>query len=142
MEIVGVEPTTPCLQSRCSSQLSYTPVLVFSSDNCVSLRSSVGHYHQVTPSFLFRLSRKTSKTNFGYPSVEDPFLIRGCKGRHYFLISKSFFKNFSIFISLRQSSKELSAFSAAPLSEWECKGTTFFFTSKSFLDNDRDEKRS
>ena len=28
MEIVGVEPTTPCLQSRCSSQLSYTPVLI------------------------------------------------------------------------------------------------------------------
>ena len=27
VEIVGVEPTTPCLQSRCSSQLSYTPML-------------------------------------------------------------------------------------------------------------------
>ena len=27
VEIVGVEPTTPCLQSRCSSQLSYTPIL-------------------------------------------------------------------------------------------------------------------
>ena len=27
VEIVGVEPTTPCLQSRCSSQLSYTPVM-------------------------------------------------------------------------------------------------------------------
>ena len=26
VEIVGVEPTTPCLQSRCSSQLSYTPL--------------------------------------------------------------------------------------------------------------------
>ena len=26
VEIVGVEPTTPCLQSRCSSQLSYTPI--------------------------------------------------------------------------------------------------------------------
>ena len=25
VEIDGVEPTTPCLQSRCSSQLSYTP---------------------------------------------------------------------------------------------------------------------
>ena len=25
VEIVGVEPTTPCLQGRCSSQLSYTP---------------------------------------------------------------------------------------------------------------------
>ena len=28
VEIVGVEPTTLCLQSRCSSQLSYTPKLV------------------------------------------------------------------------------------------------------------------
>ncbi len=27
VEIVGVEPTTLCLQSRCSSQLSYTPLL-------------------------------------------------------------------------------------------------------------------
>ena len=25
VEVDGVEPTTPCLQSRCSSQLSYTP---------------------------------------------------------------------------------------------------------------------
>jgi hypothetical protein len=26
VEVMGLEPTTPCLQSRCSSQLSYTPV--------------------------------------------------------------------------------------------------------------------
>ena len=25
MELMGLEPTTPCLQSRCSSQLSYSP---------------------------------------------------------------------------------------------------------------------
>ena len=25
VELVGIEPTTPCLQSRCSSQLSYSP---------------------------------------------------------------------------------------------------------------------
>ena len=25
VEVMGIEPTTPCLQSRCSSQLSYTP---------------------------------------------------------------------------------------------------------------------
>ena len=25
MEVMGLEPTTSCLQSRCSSQLSYTP---------------------------------------------------------------------------------------------------------------------
>ena len=25
METMGFEPTTPCLQSRCSSQLSYVP---------------------------------------------------------------------------------------------------------------------
>ena len=29
VEIVGVEPTTLCLQSRCSSQLSYTPFFRF-----------------------------------------------------------------------------------------------------------------
>ena len=27
VETMGIEPTTPCLQSRCSSQLSYVPVL-------------------------------------------------------------------------------------------------------------------
>ena len=26
VELMGIEPTTPCLQSRCSSQLSYSPV--------------------------------------------------------------------------------------------------------------------
>ena len=25
MELAGIEPATPCLQSRCSSQLSYSP---------------------------------------------------------------------------------------------------------------------
>jgi hypothetical protein len=25
VETMGLEPTTPCLQSRCSSQLSYVP---------------------------------------------------------------------------------------------------------------------
>jgi hypothetical protein len=25
VETMGIEPTTPCLQSRCSSQLSYVP---------------------------------------------------------------------------------------------------------------------
>ena len=25
VEMMGLEPTTPCLQSRCSSQLSYIP---------------------------------------------------------------------------------------------------------------------
>ena len=25
VELMGLEPTTPCLQSRCSSQLSYSP---------------------------------------------------------------------------------------------------------------------
>ncbi len=28
VEVDGVEPTTPCLQSRCSSQLSYTPIVL------------------------------------------------------------------------------------------------------------------
>ena len=29
VEINGFEPLTPCLQGRCSSQLSYTPVVIF-----------------------------------------------------------------------------------------------------------------
>ena len=29
VETMGLEPTTPCLQSRCSSQLSYVPVRSF-----------------------------------------------------------------------------------------------------------------
>ena len=28
VETMGIEPTTPCLQSRCSSQLSYVPARV------------------------------------------------------------------------------------------------------------------
>ena len=28
VETMGLEPTTPCLQSRCSSQLSYVPVVL------------------------------------------------------------------------------------------------------------------
>ena len=38
VEIVGVEPTTLCLQSRCSSQLSYTPLSLNLSDNFVRPR--------------------------------------------------------------------------------------------------------
>ena len=33
VELVGFEPTTPCLQSRCSSQLSYSPL----QESCVGL---------------------------------------------------------------------------------------------------------
>jgi hypothetical protein len=28
VETMGLEPTTPCLQSRCSSQLSYVPAFI------------------------------------------------------------------------------------------------------------------
>jgi hypothetical protein len=31
VETMGLEPTTPCLQSRCSSQLSYVPWTAVSS---------------------------------------------------------------------------------------------------------------
>ena len=37
VEIDGFEPTTLCLQSRCSSQLSYTPFVVLLSDCFVVL---------------------------------------------------------------------------------------------------------
>ena len=45
VEIVGVEPTTLCLQSRCSSQLSYTPVSFLFVDYCVRLRILTPHNH-------------------------------------------------------------------------------------------------
>ena len=41
VEIVGVEPTTPCLQSRCSSQLSYTPVSFLLADAASDFASSL-----------------------------------------------------------------------------------------------------
>ena len=34
VEINGFEPLTPCLQGRCSSQLSYTPVVFRSARSC------------------------------------------------------------------------------------------------------------
>ena len=67
VEIVGVEPTTLCLQSRCSSQLSYTPFLFFFECLLRWICSSIGHYQQVTPSFLtasaLQPSRKNSKSS-------------------------------------------------------------------------------
>ena len=52
VEVDGVEPTTLCLQSRCSSQLSYTPVFfVILRIAALLLESSLGHYREVTPSF-------------------------------------------------------------------------------------------
>ena len=35
VELIGIEPTTPCLQSRCSPRLSYSP------DSVVSCQSPV-----------------------------------------------------------------------------------------------------
>ena len=40
VELMGIEPTTPCLQSRCSSQLSYSPV---SSPGDTTQRRAMGH---------------------------------------------------------------------------------------------------
>ena len=65
----------------------------------------------------------------------NPFFERGCKGTHYFLISKSFFKNFSIFIFLRQSVKELHFLYSYPFFERGCKGRHYFLISKSFFKN-------
>src|SRR5262245_12006733 len=44
VELMGLEPTTPCLQSRCSSQLSYSPskgASVYAVDFCCR-RSDAG----------------------------------------------------------------------------------------------------
>ena len=65
VEIVGVEPTTLCLQSRCSSQLSYTPVFSFLlSDNCVRLLILPPHNHKVAASVGARLPCSHKLQNF------------------------------------------------------------------------------
>ena len=62
VEVDGVEPTTLCLQSRCSSQLSYTPLfIVILRIAALLLDSLVGHYHQVTPSCGSRAPCASSK---------------------------------------------------------------------------------
>ena len=70
VEIVGVEPTTLCLQSRCSSQLSYTPVFSFLlSDNCVRLLILPPHNHKVAASVGARLPCSHLKINFKILSI-------------------------------------------------------------------------
>ena len=67
MEIVGVEPTTLCLQSRCSSQLSYTPFFSFLlDDNCVRLHLLPPHNHKVAASVGVRLPCSRRKINFKF----------------------------------------------------------------------------
>ena len=70
--------------------------------------------------------------NFPDSRKGDPFFVWGCKGTLYFLISKLFCKNFSIFIFQRQSCQELCPF-RHPFLKRECKGTTIFRTSKFFI---------
>ena len=77
--------------------------------------------------------RENSKNQLRYLLFRNPFLNRGCKGTHYFLISKSFFKNFSIFIFLRQPVKELHFLYSRPFFERGCKGRHYFLISKSFF---------
>ena len=48
-----------------------------------------------------RLLRKSQKSTSTFLFRNPPF-ERGCKGKHYFLISKSFFKNFSIYFFMLQ----------------------------------------
>ena len=43
---MGIEPTTPCLQSRCSSQLSYVPVVRALPGRDHAIRSSGGAHGQ------------------------------------------------------------------------------------------------
>ena len=77
---------------------------------------------------------ENSKNQLRYFLFRNPFLIRGCKGRHYFLISKSFFKNFQ-FLFFASVFPKNSCLYRHPFFKWECKGTTFLFTSKFFCNN-------
>ena len=77
VEIVGVEPTTLCLQSRCSSQLSYTPVFSFLlSDNCVRLLILPPHNHKVAASVGARLPCSRLKINFKISKIALMRILR------------------------------------------------------------------
>ena len=135
MEIVGVEPTTLCLQSRCSSQLSYTPKFLFLlSVCCVGLR------------ILFR-SLPLGNSLFRNLSALHPsqnkqkFTLRF---QTALACVSSFGQTLKIFKNLweqRESNPRPSACKAdalnqlsyAPIPQRDCKGTQFFFTSKFFL---------
>ena len=58
VEIVGVEPTTPCLQSRCSSQLSYTPECGCKDATLFRILQIFLHHLHPFPIYFF-LCRKT-----------------------------------------------------------------------------------
>ena len=52
VETMGLEPTTPCLQSRCSSQLSYVPLRAGScgEPSCDATRRETGAVRRIQPS--------------------------------------------------------------------------------------------
>ena len=58
VEIVGVEPTTPCLQSRCSSHLSYTPECGCKDATLFRILQIFLHHLHPFPIYFF-LCRKT-----------------------------------------------------------------------------------
>lgn len=58
VEAQGLEPWTPCLQSRCSSQLSYAPV----------------------PNYRCILAKKQIKLNLGMPGCEEIYITGAAEG--------------------------------------------------------------
>ena len=56
VETQGLEPWTPCLQSRCSSQLSYVPAYSFTPENLCSLDDTVSWVRH-----MFSLIARTSE---------------------------------------------------------------------------------
>ena len=54
-------PRPSACKADALNQLSYAPFLLLLSDNCVRLLSSVGHNHQVAPSFIVRLPCSRTK---------------------------------------------------------------------------------
>ena len=144
MEIVGVEPTTLCLQSRCSSQLSYTPKFLFLLSVCgVGLRIlfrslpsgnslfrnlSALHPSQNKQKFTVRFQTALAcVSSFGYYHQVTPSFGQTLK------ISKNLWEQ-------RESNPRPSACKAdalnqliyTPVPQRDCKGTQFFFTSKFF----------
>ena len=67
-------------------------------------------------------SQKSTSTSF----FKDPFFIRGCKGRHYFLTSKFLFKIFQFIFSCLSPSKNFQSFTSVRFSNGVAKVSIIF----------------
>ena len=131
MEIDGFEPTTLCLQSRCSSQLSYTPFFSFLFGDCFVRLHIVGRSLPLGNSLPpHSPSSHPSKNKLQKP---NSFFLATAS-----LPLKKLLKNLW---EQRESNPRPSACKADALNqlsyapERDCKGRQKFFTCKLFMQN-------